>query len=390
MQLHQLEMEGEELAMRPVWAMPGLLGDGVGYSCKVFWSPDDTWALILHEGSSPRTAYDAMDAIGINYIMHSLEINTQDVVEIAHRTAPDSQHALTPQPSFGPDGNYVLIQWHGHSYDDFDIYSHKERNMVFSVRRDTDESNSVIPTRIVGFAFAPDCSLIAIVSREASEFGVGIHIIDGQSGSELWRQQVKIARRSVKFGWWQTALLAWSPDGSQIACWLSNSDSHLCVFDAKHGHSQVSVNVENVTVNPSQGVGLLWGLYSPLPILWSVDPRNWACARSDSCSMLICGVPGNECPTEHVLVQIGNCHPALSPDRTFLAALDPEGTAVCVYDARSGICVSRQAVDIDLTRPSAVSLIWEPLARGLVAQIGHYIPPHCFFVKYQTLTVLRF
>ena len=89
-------------------------------------------------------------------------------------------------------------------------------------------------------------------------------------------------------------------------------------------------------------------------------------------------------------MQIGNCLPALSPDRTFLAALDPEGTAVSVYDASSGICVSRQEVDIDVTRPSVVSLVWEPLARGLVVQIGHYRSIRSFGAERQTLTVLKF
>ncbi len=114
--------------------------------------------------------------------------------------------------------------------------------------------------------------------------------------------------------------------------------------------------------------------------------------------MLICCMPGDEGPSwtptenEHVVVRIGNCQAAFNPDCIFLAALDPEGTSVCVHDARSGICVSRQEVDIDVQQPSAVSLFWEPSGKGLIVQIDRYSmqPNADLLLKQQTLSVLRF
>ena len=73
MQLHRLHMEGKDLTMAPVWAMPELLDNCCGFSCEVFWAPNDAWALVLHAGRNLRTAYDALDTNdGNTYVMHSL------------------------------------------------------------------------------------------------------------------------------------------------------------------------------------------------------------------------------------------------------------------------------------------------------------------------------
>ncbi len=387
LRLHQLNVEGDELTMVLVWTMPALEPASSIFSCDICWSPDDSRAVI-----SRKVHTSTIAGVAESFVVHSVEINTQAVVKLLHCARQHPRQHL-PQTLFSPDGSHVLIQWDARFQDgcDFDVYSHWESKIVISARGGGAWKTLTL-TPFIGFAFAPDSSRFAIASNE-HHTGVCIHVIDVNSKTELWR-----VKMGVTYTAFRSARLAWSPDGSQIVYWLPGNQPHLCMFDAEHGEPQAIVKVETRGFCPLRGYGLLWGLYSPLPILWCGDAKYWERPKNDSksCGILICCMPGNERPTEwgnngHVLVQIGNCPPAISPDCMFLAALDPEGTSVCVHDARSGICVSRQEVN-DIKRPCAVSLVWEPLARGLIVQIDHYSMQlnANLLLEQQTLTVLRF
>ena len=121
--------------------------------------------------------------------------------------------------------------------------------------------------------------------------------------------------------------------GPNLAYWQPDKPSTLHIFETKHWMPVRETMVEEVDLR-GEDAGLLWGLYSLTPVVWSAyagGPRSLLLAFEQAGNGVL---PRKEI----VKIQSGSCLPAFSEDGAFAAVPDKDNRHVHILDSASGAC----------------------------------------------------
>ena len=353
-QLHRLDLNAEQPLQEIIWTRPApechVHQEG---KCQIAWSPDDCWAAIWYDLHNFEDNNN-LDTIGWFDVLYIVEMASQEIFEVI-RTR---EFKPMLDPLITPDSSLMLIPWTCIDYA-IDIYSCSQRTIIVRINDLAFGRYLDLDGRI---SFSPDSLRFAI----AHATGIRTHRRDGQLEFDLHAGKFDAIYKEHE-------LVAWSPDGSSIASWRP-CPSMLHIIDAAQALLQGSVNL---AVGPDEfGACLLWGSFGIVPVL--KKNNDYARPSRHLSSMLLGCNPANvrgkldgSALMASVKVRIGHCMPVLSPDGAFIAAVDPAGHALQVFDVQSGACISRQGVVVDQSRWPTAFLAWTPAGRHLMLQVQY-------------------
>ncbi len=337
--------------------------------CEFSWSPNDSWLAIwyIYTESSPRFL-----AVWL------LEVSTKSISGVR----PTRPTAYMQEPFISPDSNLMVIPlWSNDTA--IDIYSCDRREFI--ARIDDPGSWYEPPSAFatLSLSISADSTRFAIARRD----GVRVYGMDGVCQSVLCPDPLIDSPPSQR---WMHQHVIWSSDGSRIAFWRPANATRLLILTPADSTS-LAIAPLNFDTSDETGAGLLWGPYGILPVLRAFKSSPTTSNRGVIRTMLIGHGTAYGQESAHLMgavrVPIGYCMPVLSPDGSFIAALEPEGRSIQVFDAQSCACMMEHKVKINMKR-ARVHLAWTSSGRGLVVQAWHGSPPNS--LAQEDLAVLRF